>query len=116
MSVFDFRQAQRAPMHGHGPRCDPRPSLWARAARQNKSAQSRVRKIASNRASCAHFLAYEYGAHISIGLSVPALVLTFDSQEKVLDRIVAGSVPGLFGLAQVGSSGPPAQLSRDLPG
>jgi hypothetical protein len=43
---------------------------------------------------------------LSIGLSVPALVLTFDIREKVLDRIVAGSVPGLFGLAQVGSSGP----------
>jgi hypothetical protein len=45
-----------------------------------------------------------------------SLVLTFDSREKVLDRTVARSVPGLFGLAQVGSSGPPAQLSTDLPG
>ena len=45
-----------------------------------------------------------------------SLVLTFDSREKVLDRIVAGSVPELFGLAQVGSSGSPAQLSTDLPG
>jgi hypothetical protein len=45
-----------------------------------------------------------------------SLVLTFDNREKVVDRIVADSVPGLFGLAQVGRSGPPAQLSTDLPG
>jgi hypothetical protein len=48
-----------------------------------------------------------------IGLRLPALVLTFDSREKVLDRIVARSVPGRFGLAQVESSYPPAQLSTD---
>jgi hypothetical protein len=46
----------------------------------------------------------------------PALVFIFDSLEKVLDRIVARFVPGRFGLAQVGSSDPPEQLSRDLPG
>ena len=43
-----------------------------------------------------------------IGLRLPALVLTFDSREKVLDRIVARSVPGRFGLAQVESSARPA--------
>ena len=48
-----------------------------------------------------------------IGLRLPALVLTFDSREKVLDRIVARSVPGRFDLAQVESSDPPAQLSTD---
>jgi hypothetical protein len=47
---------------------------------------------------------------------VPALVLIFDSLEKVLDRIVARFVPGPFGLAQVESSDPPEQLSTDLPG
>ena len=54
----------------------------------------------------------------AIGLSdfVPALVLIFDSLEKVLDRIVARFVPGPFGLAQVESSDPPEQLSTDLPG
>jgi hypothetical protein len=51
-----------------------------------------------------------------LGLSVLALVLTFDSREKVLDRTVARSVPGLSGLAQVESSDPPAQSSTDLPG
>jgi hypothetical protein len=55
---------------------------------------------------------------LAIGLSdfVPALVLIFDSLEKVLDRIVARFVPGPFGLAQVESSDPPEQLSTDLPG
>jgi hypothetical protein len=48
-----------------------------------------------------------------IEVRLPALVLTFDSREKVLDRIVARSVPGRFGLAQVESSDPPAQLSTD---
>jgi hypothetical protein len=48
-----------------------------------------------------------------IGLRLPALVLTFDSREKALDRIVARSVPGRLDLAQVESSDPPAQLSTD---
>jgi hypothetical protein len=49
-------------------------------------------------------------AHMNIGLSAPALVLTFDSREKVLDRIAKGFVPGLFGLAQVESLGPPGAV------
>jgi hypothetical protein len=97
-------RSQKKPVAKKGRRSLPTElALWARAA--NKAAPEEspeaTRRVLSRKRV--------------IGL-FRSIVLTFDSREKVVDRIVADSVPGLFGLAQVASSGPPAQLSTDLPG
>ena len=104
-----FRSSGRAggrTSHGRWLRSDPGPCFMD-PGRAQSTARSPGPEDRRNRAPCAHF------SQTNIGLSVPALVLTFDSREKVLDRIVARSVPGRFGLAQVESSAPPAQLSTD---
>jgi hypothetical protein len=108
-----FRSSGRAggcTSHGRWPRSDPGPWFTGPGRAPSTGAQS-----LSGRSPVTACRVHTSRKRV-IGPSVPAFVLTFDSREKVLDRIVARSVPGRFGLAQVESSDPPAQLSMDLRG